>query len=69
MATQQTSQSVNETCIDSGNPIAEPTPVALHPGVDTVMGAQDLHLFREGTHGRLYDKLGCHLYDGGARFA
>ncbi|HKX44198.1 MAG TPA: alpha-amylase family glycosyl hydrolase, partial [Burkholderiaceae bacterium] len=30
----------------------------------------DAHLFREGTHARLYDKLGCHLLgpDGGARF-
>jgi 1,4-alpha-glucan branching enzyme len=33
------------------------------------LGDQDLHLFREGTHGRLYRKLGCQLYDGGARFA
>ena len=32
---------------------------------------QDIYLFREGTHGRLYDKLGCHLAAGGegARFA
>ncbi len=32
---------------------------------------QDVYLFREGTHGRLYDKLGCHLTVGreGARFA
>jgi len=31
---------------------------------------QDIHLFREGTHGRLYQLLGCHLApDGeGARF-
>jgi len=39
-----------------------------------VVGAElsdfDAHLFREGTHARLYDKLGCHLFDGGggARF-
>ena len=32
---------------------------------------QDIHLFREGTHSRLYERLGCHLEpDGqGARFA
>ncbi len=24
------------------------------------LGEQDLHWFREGTHGRLYQKLGCH---------
>jgi 1,4-alpha-glucan branching enzyme len=35
----------------------------------TQLGDQDIHLFREGTHGRLYDKLGCHLHPGGARFA
>ncbi|MBC8057561.1 MAG: 1,4-alpha-glucan branching enzyme, partial [Rhizobiales bacterium] len=39
--------------------------------VDTgpILGAQDLHLFREGTHAQLYRKLGCHPYPGGARFA
>jgi 1,4-alpha-glucan branching enzyme len=32
--------------------------------------AQDAYLFREGTHSRLYDLLGCHLRkEGGARFA
>jgi 1,4-alpha-glucan branching enzyme len=34
-----------------------------------LLGEQDLHLFREGTHARLYRKLGCHLDDGQARFA
>ena len=29
----------------------------------------DNYLFREGTHSRLYDSLGCHLDDQGARFA
>jgi 1,4-alpha-glucan branching enzyme len=29
----------------------------------------DVYLLREGTHGRLYDRLGCHLDDGGAHFA
>ena len=37
--------------------------------VAPILGPQDIHLFREGTHGRLYDKLGCHLHDAGARFA
>ena len=69
MAPKQTSRTEKDTCIDSGNPVAEWTPEAVHPAVDTVLGAQDLHMFREGTHGRLYDKLGCHLHDGGARFA
>jgi len=26
-----------------------------------VMTNQDIHLFREGTHSRLYERLGCHL--------
>ncbi|MDP3083419.1 MAG: 1,4-alpha-glucan branching protein GlgB [Rubrivivax sp.] len=34
-----------------------------------VMGEQDVHLFREGTHARLYDKLGCHWRDDASRFA
>ena len=33
------------------------------------LGEQDLHLFREGTHGQLYRKLGCQLRDHAAYFA
>jgi 1,4-alpha-glucan branching enzyme len=29
----------------------------------------DIYLMKEGSHTRLYDKLGCHLTDTGARFA
>jgi 1,4-alpha-glucan branching enzyme len=29
----------------------------------------DIYLFKEGSHGRLYDKLGCQLDAGGAHFA
>ena len=30
----------------------------------------DIYLFKEGSHGRLYENLGCHLTDeGGASFA
>ena len=36
---------------------------------DTALGEQDIHLFREGTHSRLHQKLGCHLHETGARFA
>ena len=35
---------------------------------DSALGDQDIHLFREGTHGRLYKKLGCQLGLDGARF-
>jgi 1,4-alpha-glucan branching enzyme len=36
-----------------------------------VLTDQDIYLFREGTHGRLHERLGCHLDPGGvgARFA
>jgi len=40
----------------------------LDPAAVTTLGEQDLHLFREGTHGRLYRKFGCHLSATSARF-
>ena len=43
------------------------TTAARRPG--TALGEQDIHLFREGTHSRLHQKLGCHLDAKGARFA
>ncbi|NMG16190.1 1,4-alpha-glucan branching protein GlgB [Aromatoleum bremense] len=33
------------------------------------LSEHDIYLFREGSHGRLYDKLGCQLEDAGAHFA
>jgi 1,4-alpha-glucan branching enzyme len=48
---------------------AAKTPRSRKTAQASSLGDQDLHLFREGTHGRLYRKLGCQLYDGGARFA
>ena len=38
------------------------------PTVQT-LGEQDIHLFREGTHSRLYRKMGCHLGEDGAVFS
>ena len=35
----------------------------------TSLTEQDLHLFREGTHSRLFEKLGAHLLSNGCRFA
>ncbi|KQW54660.1 1,4-alpha-glucan branching protein GlgB [Variovorax sp. Root411] len=36
----------------------------------SLQNEQDVHLFREGTHSRLYDVLGCHpSTEGGAHFA
>ena len=34
-----------------------------------MLGEQDIHLFREGTHGRLYQKLGCQLRASDAMFS
>ncbi|MDM7941375.1 MAG: 1,4-alpha-glucan branching protein GlgB [Hydrogenophaga sp.] len=47
------------------------TPILLKPAArpDSALGEQDIHLFREGTHSRLHEKLGCHLEATGARFA
>ena len=33
------------------------------------LSADDVYLFREGSHGRLYDKLGCQLDPDGAHFS
>lgn len=44
-----------------------PARPALEP-VAGALGEQDLHLFREGTHARLYRHLGCQWVEGGARF-
>jgi 1,4-alpha-glucan branching enzyme len=43
----------------------------LHQDTASVLTDHDIYLFREGNHGRLYDKLGAHLLaDGtGAHFA
>ncbi|CAN5756268.1 1,4-alpha-glucan branching protein GlgB [soil metagenome] len=53
------------------NPSTSPLPdiARSESRPDTELGAQDIHLFREGTHSRLHQKLGCHLNPTGARFA
>ena len=33
------------------------------------LSGHDLYLFREGTHSRLYQKLGAHLVEGATEFA
>ena len=43
-------------------------PAAATTPSSAALGEQDIHLFREGTHARLYRKLGCHLGAAGARF-
>ena len=35
----------------------------------TALSGHDLYLFREGTHARLYEKLGAHVLDGATEFA
>jgi 1,4-alpha-glucan branching enzyme len=36
--------------------------------VESLFGEQDVFFFREGTHARLYQKLGCHVRKSGALF-
>jgi len=43
--------------------------VCTNVSATQTLGEQDIHLFREGTHSRLYQKLGCCLGPGAARFA
>ena len=44
--------------------MAPETPSNPHPLSDF-----DLHLVNQGNHERLFDVLGCHLFEAGARFA
>ena len=39
------------------------------PAPTTLLSDDDLHLWNEGTHYRLYEKLGSHRVDGGVQFA
>jgi len=41
----------------------------IMPPVSTLFSDWDLHLFNEGTHLRLWEKLGAHLVPGGVMFA
>lgn len=50
-------------------PAAAPTPVTVVQSASPVLGDHDLHLFNEGTHSRLYDKLGAQVVPGGVQFA
>src|SRR5262245_33245495 len=43
--------------VRSGKTAARPDQV---PADHILLGAQDLHFFNEGTHARLYEKLGAH---------
>jgi 1,4-alpha-glucan branching enzyme len=41
----------------------------LSPKTSSLLTDHDIYLFKEGTHGRLYGRLGCHLRQDGAHFA
>ncbi|MDQ2780062.1 MAG: 1,4-alpha-glucan branching protein GlgB [Pseudomonadota bacterium] len=63
-----------DTNIVSSSRTAAPARPATPPDLSSArLGEQDIHLFREGTHARLYRKLGCHIDAGApqprARFA
>ena len=44
-----------------GEPDRMTPPVMKGPTQPSLLGALDVHLFNEGTHARLYDKLGSHI--------
>ena len=47
---------------------SSPSKKGSRTGETSVLTDHDVYLFREGTHGRLYDAMGCHLEPGGAQF-
>ena len=54
----------------AGGVLAFPQPMDPGPSdVETPFSAEDLRRFREGRHFGLFDLLGCHLDEDGARFA
>src|ERR1700759_3861872 len=52
-------------------PRARPSDGAGYPAPDvtSLLTSDDLFLFNQGTHYRLYDKLGAHVVPGGTYFA
>jgi len=46
-----------------------PTAPAVNDSTPHRLSAHDAYLFREGTHRRLYERMGCHLTPDGAHFA
>ena len=36
--------------------------------MSSLLGEQDLYLFREGSHSRFYRQMGCHVDEHGATF-
>jgi 1,4-alpha-glucan branching enzyme len=54
----------------TAKPPETPAPTGSAPSTArSLLTADDLFLFNEGTHGRLYRKLGAHQVDGGTQFA
>jgi len=44
-------------------------PLHSHPAAQSLLTADDLFLFNQGTHYRLYEKLGAHVVEAGTYFA
>ncbi len=44
---------------NANSPATRERPAPAPDSPDNLLGEQDLHLFREGTHGQLYRKMGC----------
>jgi 1,4-alpha-glucan branching enzyme len=56
--------------IEAGTAEPQVPPAETRPDTrpDTLLSAADVHLFNEGTHLRLWEKLGSHLVPGGVMF-
>jgi 1,4-alpha-glucan branching enzyme len=67
-----TPQAIREHTIDQIEPLSEytsePVSGSLAERPSTLLSDWDLHLFNEGTHLKLWDKLGNHIVPGGVMF-
>jgi 1,4-alpha-glucan branching enzyme len=57
-----------EGCSCQGAVLRCPEPQHPFSHKQEVLSDHDVYLFREGSHTRMYEKLGCRLQDGGAEF-
>jgi len=55
--------------VSAPRPRKPPVVADIIPAVKTLFSDWDLHLFNEGTHLRLWEKLGAHIVPGGVMFA
>lgn len=69
MAVPETSKQLAADSTQQGTSEREQGSAAVPPASTDGFADWDLHLFAEGTHRKLWEKLGAHIVDGGVRFA